>query len=99
MIAAATAPWLTLRQGSAPLLLCMPHTGTAIPPEIETRLVSPWLARKDTDWWIERLYDFGVELGASIVRTGMSRTVIDWGPALFSVAVKVWAPWSVAVNV
>jgi N-formylglutamate deformylase len=77
MIAAATAPWLTLRQGSAPLLLCMPHTGTAIPPEIETRLVSPWLARKDTDWWIERLYDFGAGLGASIVRTGISRTVID----------------------
>ena len=77
MIAAAPVPWLTLRQGSAPLLLCMPHTGTTIPPDIETRLVSPWLARKDTDWWIEQLYDFGVDLGASIVRTGMSRTVID----------------------
>src|SRR5215469_12981210 len=77
MIAAAQVPWLTLRQGSAPLLLCMPHTGTTIPPEIEARLVSPWLARKDTDWRIERLYAFAADLGASIVGTTISRTVID----------------------
>jgi N-formylglutamate deformylase len=77
MIAAAQAPWLRVRQGSAPLLLCMPHTGTGVPREIEARLVSPWLARKDTDWWIERLYAFAADLGASIVRTTISRTVID----------------------
>ena len=77
MIAAAQVPWLTVRKGAAPLLLCMPHTGTEIPPEIESRLVSPWLARKDTDWWIERLYDFAFDLGASVVRTSVSRTVID----------------------
>ena len=44
---------------------------------LEPRLVSPWLARKDADWWIERLYDFAGELGATIVRTAISRTVID----------------------
>src|SRR5215467_5738280 len=77
MIAAAQVPWLALRQGSAPLLLCMPHTGTMIPPEIESRLVSPWLGRKDTDWWIDRLYEFAPRLGASVVRTGLSRTVVD----------------------
>jgi N-formylglutamate deformylase len=77
MIAAVQLPWLTLQQGSAPLLLCMPHTGMTIPPDIEARLVSPWLARKDTDWWIERLYAFASNLGASVVRTTVSRTVID----------------------
>jgi N-formylglutamate deformylase len=70
-------PWLTVRAGRAPLLLCMPHTGIEIPPELEARFVSPWLARKDTDWWIDRLYAFAAELGASLVRTGMSRSVID----------------------
>ena len=69
--------WLTVRRGSAPLLLTMPHTGTDIPPAIETTLVSPWLARKDTDWWIDRLYAFAGSLGASVVRTALSRTVID----------------------
>jgi len=71
------APWLTVRQGSAPLLLCMPHTGTDIPGGIANALVSPWLARKDTDWWIERLYTFAGRLDASVVRTTVSRTVID----------------------
>jgi N-formylglutamate deformylase len=70
-------PWLTVRQGSSPLLLCMPHTGTDIPPAVADALVSPWLARKDTDWWIERLYAFAGQLGASLVRTAVSRTVID----------------------
>ena len=77
MIAAGQLPWLTVRQGSAPLLLCMPHTGTTVPAEMEARLVSPWLARKDTDWWIDRLYEFAFGLGASVVRTEVSRTVID----------------------
>jgi formiminoglutamase len=70
-------PWLTVRAGAAPLLLCMPHTGTDIPPEVEAGLVSGWLARKDTDWWIDRLYAFAQDLGASLVRTGISRSVID----------------------
>jgi formiminoglutamase len=72
-----TAPFLTLRQGRAPLLVSIPHTGTDIPPEFESRLVSPWLARKDADWWIERLYDFAADLDATILRTTISRTVID----------------------
>ena len=77
MLEESSAPWLTVRRGSAPLLLCMPHTGTDIPAAVEAALASPWLARKDTDWWIERLYGFAEALGASIVRTGVSRTVID----------------------
>jgi formiminoglutamase len=55
----------------------MPHTGTDIPEAVADTLVSPWLARKDTDWWIERLYAFAGELGASVARTALSRTVID----------------------
>ncbi|HUG63529.1 MAG TPA: N-formylglutamate deformylase [Methylomirabilota bacterium] len=69
--------FVEIRRGDAPLLVSIPHTGTDIPPEIEGRLVSPWLARKDTDWWIERLYAFADGLGATVVRTPVSRTVID----------------------
>jgi N-formylglutamate deformylase len=72
-----SSPWLTVSTGRAPLLLCMPHTGTDIPPDIEAAFVSPWLARKDTDWWIERLYAFAQDLDATCVRTAMSRSVID----------------------
>jgi formiminoglutamase len=55
----------------------MPHTGVDIPRDIEYGLVSPWLARKDADWWINLLYDFAHNLGATVIRTGISRTVID----------------------
>jgi N-formylglutamate deformylase len=69
--------WLTIRRGDAPLVLSFPHTGTDIPAAFESRLVSPWLARKDADWWIEKLYDFAADLGATMVRTTISRTIID----------------------
>ena len=69
-------PWLTIARGDAPLLVSLPHTGTDL-CGLEPRLVSPWLARKDTDWWIEQLYDFASQLGATVVRTAVSRTVID----------------------
>ncbi len=69
--------WLAFHTGDAPLLVSFPHTGTEIPPEVESQLVSPWLARKDADHWVDVLYDFAREVGASTVRTALSRTVID----------------------
>jgi N-formylglutamate deformylase len=69
--------WLHVQRGEGPLLLTMPHTGIEIAAALERRLSSSWLARKDTDWWIERLYDFAPALGATVVRTGISRTTID----------------------
>lgn len=72
-----TPDWLTIHRGDAPLLVAIPHAGTAIPEDIEAGFVSPWLARKDADWWIDRLYAFAADLGATIVSTGISRTVID----------------------
>jgi formiminoglutamase len=69
--------WLEIARGDAPIVLSFPHTGTEIPAEIEGRLVSPWIGRKDADWWIDRLYDFAGNVGATTVRTRMSRTVID----------------------
>ncbi len=69
--------WLTIRRGQAPLIVSFPHTGTDLPAEYEQRVVSPWLARKDADWWIDKLYDFAHELDATVVHTAISRTVID----------------------
>jgi N-formylglutamate deformylase len=73
----AAPSWLSVRRGEVPLVVSLPHTGTEIPAEFESRLVSPWLARKDADWWIDRLYDFVTDLGATTVHTAISRTVID----------------------
>jgi formiminoglutamase len=70
-------PWLTVIRGEAPLIVSMPHTGVDIPQDIESGLTSPWLARKDADWWVNCLYDFAYALGATVIRTAISRTVID----------------------
>lgn len=70
-------PWLTVHRGHSPLVVSMPHTGTDIPHELEARFVSSWLARKDADWWIDKLYGFAQAMGATTVRTSISRSVID----------------------
>jgi len=69
--------WLTVKRGEAPLVVSFPHTGVNILPDLENRLVSPWLARKDADWWVDNLYDFANDLGGTTVHTAISRTVID----------------------
>jgi N-formylglutamate deformylase len=69
--------WLEVHRGDAPLIVSLPHTGTELPTDIEPRLVSSWLARKDADWWVHELYGFARDLGATTVRTRLSRTVID----------------------
>jgi formiminoglutamase len=69
--------WLEVHQGDAPLLVSFPHTGTDLPPDLEAQFVSPWHARRDADWWVDRLYDFAGGLGATTVRTLISRSVID----------------------
>ncbi|WP_034157484.1 N-formylglutamate deformylase [Sphingomonas sp. ERG5] len=69
--------WLEVHRGEAPLIIAFPHTGTELPPELEGQFVSPWLARRDADWWIDQLYAFARELGATTVRTRISRSVID----------------------
>jgi N-formylglutamate deformylase len=68
--------WLSVTRGEAPMLVSMPHTGTDL-AGLEDRVVSPWLGRCDADWWIDRLYDFVTELGATVIHTSISRTVID----------------------
>ncbi|MBP0437419.1 N-formylglutamate deformylase [Tianweitania sediminis] len=68
--------WLTIRRGQAPLLVSFPHTGTNL-AGLDDAFVSPWLAQRDTDWWIDQLYDFAEQLDATIVHTAISRSVID----------------------
>ena len=75
--ARGTAEWLTIERGSAPLLVSVPHAGTWLPPALLPRLASAWLARKDADWYVDRLYGFARRLGATVVATAVSRTVID----------------------
>ncbi len=65
------------RQGTGPLLVSMPHTGTHIPDGLLRRMMPIARSVPDTDWHLEQLYDFAAALGASILAGTHSRYVID----------------------
>jgi N-formylglutamate deformylase len=67
----------TLHQGTAPLLVSLPHDGSALPDDIAPRLTDAARRAPDTDWHVARLYDFARELGASILVPRWSRYVVD----------------------
>ncbi|KEQ51355.1 N-formylglutamate deformylase [Sphingobium chlorophenolicum] len=68
--------WLTVERGEAPLVVAVPHAGIDL-VDVEEAFRSPEVARRDADWWVDRLYGFAGDLGATVVRTAVSRSVID----------------------
>jgi len=68
--------WLVVRRGASPLIVSIPHAGIDF-GAYEKRFVDPWLARKDADWRLDELYDFVGALDATLVRTRLSRSIID----------------------
>lgn len=68
--------FLHIHRGDAPLVVAFPHGGTGL-GGVEPRFASPWLARRDADWWIAELYDFVREMGATTIATEVSRSLID----------------------
>jgi N-formylglutamate deformylase len=70
-------PAYLFHAGTAPLLVSMPHAGTHVPPEIAARLTDEARQVPDTDWHLARLYDFTVEMGASVLVATHARYVID----------------------
>lgn len=67
----------TLHHGISPLLVSLPHDGTALPDAIAARLTESARRVPDTDWHVSRLYDFARDLGASILVPKYSRYVVD----------------------
>lgn len=67
-----------LTRGDSPLLISLPHDGTAIPEAIAVRMSPAALAVPDTDWHVHRLYAaLARSLGASLIRPRWSRYVVD----------------------
>ncbi|MFN0182374.1 MAG: N-formylglutamate deformylase [Aquabacterium sp.] len=76
-IPAPTHPVCTLFKGSQPLLLSLPHVGTALPDWLKPRLTERALGTEDADWHLERLYDFVKASGASVLVPHYARYVVD----------------------
>lgn len=63
-------------QGTSPLILACPHTGTDVPADIWERLNDNGRILADTDWHIHKLYD-GLLPDVTTVRATFHRYVID----------------------
>ena len=60
------------------ILLSIPHCGVQFPNEIISSY-NPKIIQKpdDTDWFLEKLYDFAPSLGITTIQAVYSRWVID----------------------
>ena len=70
-------PTFDVERRGGPLLISMPHLGTAIPDDLRNAYSPEALTVADTDWHLEKLYDFASALDATVIRANVSRYVID----------------------
>jgi len=63
-------------QGTGPIVLGLPHTGTDVPDAVRDRLNERGRELADTDWHIDRLYN-GLLDDFTVIRTQIHRYVID----------------------
>jgi N-formylglutamate deformylase len=61
-----------------PILLSIPHCGTAFPNEIKDDYFTELIQTPDdTDWFVDQLYSFAPSLGITVISAVWSRWVID----------------------
>ena len=70
-------PVFALREGTAALLVSLPHAGTTIPDAMQPNYVPRALELEDTDWHLAQIYEFVLDMGASLIVPHNSRYVID----------------------
>ena len=75
----ASALWLIERpdSASAPLIVNVPHAGIYLPPAIAQTLTPAGVAVPDTDWHVDKLYEFVPALGGTLMVATHSRIVVD----------------------
>lgn len=61
-----------------PVLISVPHGGIEFPQEIKAAYKPALIsAPEDTDWFVDRLYDFALSMGVTLISARYSRWVID----------------------
>ncbi len=64
-------------EGTGPVLMSIPHVGEHISPDVAAKLADAAEGVTDTDWYLDRLYNFSGELGLHVLQATHSRYVID----------------------
>jgi len=70
-------PVFTFQRGASPLLISIPHAGTGLPEGLAEKLTGQALQFPDTDWYVDRLYDWALDKGAGLLKANYTRYVID----------------------
>ena len=65
------------RAGSSPLIISVPHAGMALPAALKDRMTAAARFLPDTDWYVDRLFDFAPSLDVTVIKANISRYVID----------------------
>ncbi|POF33739.1 N-formylglutamate amidohydrolase [Roseibium marinum] len=68
---------ILVEEGQSPLILCLPHSGTEIPNAVLNRLNATGRLQTDLSWRLERVFGFHKDLDATLLRSSISRYVID----------------------
>jgi N-formylglutamate deformylase len=66
-----------LHRGDSALVIDVPHSGTFLPDALRARLTLVAHTVPDTDWHVDRLYDFAKAEGATLFCATHSRYVVD----------------------
>jgi len=70
-------PVFSFQRGTTPLLISVPHAGTALPDGLAQTLTEQALQLPDTDWFVDRLYGWAVKTGAGLLAANYTRYVVD----------------------
>ena len=66
------------RGGRSPLMVEVPHAGLAIPEAVQSELVvDSFSVQRDADLYVDKLYAYAPEAGASLLAARVSRYVVD----------------------
>ncbi len=65
------------RAGDVPILISIPHHGSYIPAELAQVMTEAGKSSRDTDWFLEKLYDLSEWGDPSFLIAEWSRYVID----------------------
>jgi len=65
-------------KGKVPILISVPHCGILFPDEIKEQYHAQFIGKPDdTDWFVDKLYDFSSEIGITMIQAVYSRLVVD----------------------
>jgi N-formylglutamate deformylase len=71
-------PYQLYTKTTLPIVVSVPHCGLDFPEEIKAEFKADLIkAPDDTDWFVDVLYEFVVDMGITLISAKYSRWVID----------------------